>query len=237
MKTKLGVVILCKDEARQLEKCLKPALALGPLIVIDDFSQDQSRQAAEKFGAEFFQRKFDFLAEQRKFGAGLISSEWLLFLDADECLSDRGVWEIKNIIRKANKNYYALPRNNIVFDRVLRFGGWQPDYQLRLIKKKCLAIAPLAGEIGYLTEPLNHYSHQNFFSWWQKYQRTTGRLANQNRLDALKIFGSSLADCGRRMIRCRGYQDGLIGIVTILYLPLFSLTIIFKYYHKKLWII
>jgi len=91
-----------------------------------------------------------------------------LYVDSDEQVSRDLKLEILNLFRISNLEFgisaYAIPRQNILLGKCMRFGGWWPDYVIRLIQKDALfewegdlhEQPKVRGEIGKLKNPLIH---------------------------------------------------------------------------------
>lgn len=85
MSKKLSVVIISRNEEQNIENCLKSVSFADEIIVIDDFSDDDTVKISKKFGAKVFLRKLNNnFASQRNFGIKKTSGDWILFIDPDE---------------------------------------------------------------------------------------------------------------------------------------------------------
>jgi glycosyltransferase involved in cell wall biosynthesis len=87
----VSVIILTFNESIHIRRCLESVQAVAKKVfVVDSFSQDDTIQIAEKFGATIFQNPF--LNQAQQFNWALdnlpIESKWILRLDADEYISE-----------------------------------------------------------------------------------------------------------------------------------------------------
>jgi len=86
MKTLLSVIIPTKNEAINIKSCLKSIKNQSyqniEIIVVDNFSSDQTIKTTESLGAAVF-KKGPERSQQRNFGARKAKGRYLLFLDAD----------------------------------------------------------------------------------------------------------------------------------------------------------
>mgnify|MGYP001396481663 CR=1 FL=1 len=57
--TNCSILILTKDEEKNLPDCLKSVAWSNDIIVYDSFSNDKTTFIAKDFGAKVVQRKFD----------------------------------------------------------------------------------------------------------------------------------------------------------------------------------
>lgn len=135
---KLSVLILAKNEEKNIEDCIKSAAFADEIVVIDDFSADGTPALAEGLGARVVQHALagDWGAQQT-FAIGQARHEWILFLDADERISERLRERVQAIVAADDRRYaYFNARLNYFWEQPLRHGGWFPDYVIRLLPKE-----------------------------------------------------------------------------------------------------
>src|SRR5689334_16237809 len=97
----LTVIILTKNEERDLPACLASVAALDArALVLDSGSTDRTVSIAQSHGAEVRTRPFTGYASQRNAARALCDTPWLLFLDADEALTPAGRAEITAIVSR-----------------------------------------------------------------------------------------------------------------------------------------
>jgi len=83
-----------------------------------------------------------------------------------------------NTFINRNENYagYFIPRRNYFLGHWMRKGGQYPDYVIRLFQNgkgsfPCKSVHEqivINGEIGYLDNPLDHYSYHSVSEYWKK---------------------------------------------------------------------
>jgi len=86
----LALVMIVRDEARSLERCLESARAwVDEIVVVDTGSRDATPEIARRLGArvESFAWCEDFSAA-RNAALALAQAPWRLVLDADEWIAD-----------------------------------------------------------------------------------------------------------------------------------------------------
>lgn len=183
----------------------------------------------------------------RKQGILMAKTDWVLILDSDEKISLKLAEEIKNILEKNEKiNAYKIPRKNI-FGKIkwLRYGGWWPDYQIRLINKKYLIDWPkrihstplIRGKIGLLKNPILHFFHGDLEKMVEKtiiFEEIEADLLHQGKksVTTLTFFRKFLAEIWRRMFKNLGFLDGVVGIIESTY-QAFSKTITYLFLYEK----
>ena len=96
MNANISVLILTLNEEKNLANCLESLRWCDDVVVLDSFSIDNTKTIAQKYGAGFFQRKFDNYANQRNYGLSDIvyKHPWILMVDADEIVPPELVHEI-----------------------------------------------------------------------------------------------------------------------------------------------
>ncbi len=151
----LTAIVLTHNEERHLPDCLA-SLAWAPrVMVFDSFSTDGTHAVAEAAGAQFVQRAFDSYAGQRDAALQAASSEWVLFVDADERVTPALAEEVQAVLDRPEAGWW-IPRHNYLFGKLTKHAGWYPDYQLRLMRRACAHYDPSrpVHELVILDSPL-----------------------------------------------------------------------------------
>jgi len=96
----LSVIIITKNEAKNVAICLDSLVGIADeIIVIDSFSTDETREISLKYGALFFQREWNGYSEAKNFGNDKAQYDCILSIDADEALSPelrKSILEVKS---------------------------------------------------------------------------------------------------------------------------------------------
>src|SRR5688572_15675537 len=92
-------------------------------------------------GALLYEEPFHSHAAQRNRALRYCRQPWVLFLDADERVTDALAAELKSLELAAGSDHaqpagFWIPRYNLYWGRRLRGGGWYPDRQLRLLRRE-----------------------------------------------------------------------------------------------------
>jgi len=226
---RIVAIVLTLNEAEHLPDCLRSlALLTDRVIVLDSGSDDGTQAIAASHGAELRTRVFDGYANQRNAALELAGdAEWVLFLDADERITESGAAEICETIAEAGQELAAcwFPRRNITFGRELRGGGWWPDYQARLLRRGRACFDPATqvhevvrfeGESRYLRAPivhLNYASRREFIAKQRAYTRQRVAQTGAGTIPRRRAYaGAPARELFRRVVRLRGYRDGLTGL-------------------------
>lgn len=124
-KIPITVIVPVKNEALNLPECLSKLQRFSQIMVIDSGSTDATPQIAVKYGAELhnfnwngkFPKKRNWTLKNIP-----IVNDWVLFIDADEFVTDTFVNEIALKIQSPNFNGYSIQFENYFMGKKLRYG-------------------------------------------------------------------------------------------------------------------
>lgn len=121
------VVIPVKNEAANLEECLRSVRSFGQVLVIDSQSTDGTREIARRFGAQVHQFHYEGgWPKKRQWALDTleITQPWVLLLDADERVTGALHRELRHITASPDAaDGYWISLRLIFLGRVLRFGA------------------------------------------------------------------------------------------------------------------
>ncbi|MNO76373.1 SPBc2 prophage-derived glycosyltransferase SunS [compost metagenome] len=110
----LGVHLIVKDEADLLPHCLVSVAGADEIVMIDTGSTDESIAIAEAHGARVFQREWtDDFAAARNEGLVHAATNWILVLDADECLQTP-LTELRSLLQNTQAQAFTVNIDNWV---------------------------------------------------------------------------------------------------------------------------
>jgi glycosyltransferase involved in cell wall biosynthesis len=185
----LSVTVITKNEAKNIEECLRSVAWAQEIIVLDEFSTDGTADMAKGLGARVYQESWKGFAGQKNSAVEKATGDWILSLDADERITAPLRKEIEETIGRNNAFHgYFIARKNFFSGRWIRHGGWYPDYCLRLFKKSSGRFEERAvhekvlveGPTGYFKNPLEHYTYRSVADYLIRMER-------YSRLAALEI--------------------------------------------------
>lgn len=177
---RLSVAIIVHDEEKNLPRWLKAVAPVADEIVaVDSGSSDRTVELLEAAGAKVYHRDWTGYADQRNFLAEQCSGDWILMLDADEVINDTCVQVLHGF--KANPEpgmaAYHLPSRVWFFGSWLRWGGFYPEWNLRLYRRGSARWArqevherlEVEGAVGRLETCLyDHYSYDSLADYRQR---------------------------------------------------------------------
>ncbi|MBI4054969.1 MAG: glycosyltransferase family 2 protein [Elusimicrobia bacterium] len=223
---RLTLLVIAKNEEKDLPRCLDSVRGLADeIVLVDDSSADGTREAARSHGARIFQNPFQGFTAQKQFGLQQARGEWVLNLDADESLSPGLRQEMEKVLRDSSPPYrgYSIPFHVHFMGRRLRFGGVGNERHLRLFLRagssygrSCVheGIA-VSGPVGSLNFPIRHTPYRNFEEYLGKMNRYT-TYAAQDRLRMGRRFrlwhhGTLPLQFLKRYLFQLGFLDGPAG--------------------------
>lgn len=133
---KLSVVIITFNEEQNIARCLDSVKDVADeIVVVDSFSTDETEEICNRYNVRFIKNPFKGHIEQKNYAASLATYDYILSLDADECLSPELIESVKNA--KANFEFdgYYLNRLSSYCGQWIYHCGWYPDQKLRLFNK------------------------------------------------------------------------------------------------------
>lgn len=177
----LTVVVLTWNEELNIEQCLRSVLGWAEqVVVVDSFSTDHTAGIARTLGAELYANTFEDYATQRNWALDNLElrNEWLLFLDADEYLTDELKEEIAGTLPVTDCEGFFLKRRLYFLGHWIRHGGYYPSWILRLFRRGGARFARgvnehvhLEGKVGYLQHDFIHDSKKPIGDWIDKHNR------------------------------------------------------------------
>ncbi len=160
--------MICRNEEKNIEECLRSVSWCNEIIVVDSFSTDETVKIARAFTDKIYENEWKGFAEQKRFAISKVNCEWVFSIDADERCTAELAKEIADILREANVSYngFKIPRKSFFLNRWIKHGGWYPNYQLRLFRKNSATLSDrlvhesflVDGNIPKLKSDLLHYT-------------------------------------------------------------------------------
>ncbi len=190
----VSVLILAKNEQENIASCIKSCHFANEVIVIDDFSTDDTATIAISLGAKVIQRAMagDW-GGQQTFAIQQAHHEWIFFLDADERVTPSLAIEIEKAVKLNDKYaYWVLRKNRFHFNKATH-GVLRPDYVCRLMPAKDsyvegyvhpAIVTPYANK--KLSGWMEHYTYDNWEQYFNKFNNYTKLAAEKYRKQGKK---------------------------------------------------
>ncbi len=244
MTIPLSVYMITLNNASTIEKALASVHGwVDDLVVVDSDSTDGTQAIAKKYTANYHRFMTTSQREKYQHAQDLCTSPWLLFIDADEWLTPEIKHEIERVVQSdAEHDGFLVERRNFYLGKLIRYGGWYPDHEIRLYKKEkgrweggLHAKVTVDGRVGklknhYLHAPYTDISHQiqtidRYTSAFAKdlYESRHGfHLFNMVMRPVFRFFSDYIFK--------RGFLDGIAGLIIV------ASTMYYVFMkHAKLW--
>jgi glycosyltransferase involved in cell wall biosynthesis len=193
IKVPLSLFVPCKNEEANLARCLQSVSWVDEVFVVDSQSTDRTGSIAQEQGAKVVQfeyqggwpKKKNWALENLPF-----SHEWVLILDADECLPPQAEEEIRKIVTNPDGKHsgYWINRRYFFLGKPLKH-AYFPNWNLRLFKHKHGRYEKITdlttdsgdheihehvvvqGSTGKLKSIMDHHAFPNIDSFVEKHNR------------------------------------------------------------------
>lgn len=227
----ISAIIITKNEEKNIGRCLSSIYWVDEIVVIDSESSDNTVSIARNFTPNVFIHPWQGYGQQKNLALRKANGKWVLSIDSDEVVDERLKREIMAAITEFELyDGFYIPRKNFIGARFIRFGGWYPDYTLRLFKRNkgmfeirhVHEAVRVDGKIGYLKNPLLHYTYRDLQDYIIR-QDYYAHLACKEMYDKGKrVFTFELLfHPAYNFIKCyifrRGFMDGYLGLMLAIY--------------------
>lgn len=235
-RSAITACVVARDAAADLSELL-PTLRWAEelLVVVDDATQDDSEAVARPLADRVEVRPFVSFSAFRNTALELASRQWIFFVDADERVSPPLAAEATAAVEASEESLangdeapvgYWVPRHSIIFGRLVKGGGWSPDYQLRLLRRDRARygearfvheVVLLDGPAGYLSERLLHFNYDSPADFIARQRRYTAMEAESLRAEGKTfrtraLVGQPVREFARRYFALGGWKDGPVGL-------------------------
>lgn len=246
-KISISAVISVFNGEKELGDCLKSVSFADEIIVVDNSSTDKTLEFARKFTDVIFTRPNNLMLNINKnFGFSKAKEDWILYLDADERVTDKLKEEIKLVIKDSLVAGYFIPRKNIIFDKWIENTGWYPDYQLRLFRKgrgkfeekHVHEMVKVIGNVGYLKNNLIHYNYGTVFQFLQKLQiyapnEAKNLIEGNYQFKWQDAINFPVKEFLSRFFARGGYKDGFHGLMLSVFMAFYHFVVFANIWEKR----
>lgn len=226
---KISVCIITGNERKNIRRCLESVKWADEIVVVDSFSTDGTSAIIDEYTTRHYLHRWVGYIGQKTVAKSLARFEWILFVDADEAVSEQLRVEIAALFEKGvpdDVNGFDFPRQVWFLNRWIRHGDWYPDTKLRLFRRArgaCAGQEPhekieVQGRVCHLKSPLHHYTYDNIqdqISTLNRFSTISAEGAHYTGSRG-KILWGILGHAPFRFFRCYflklGFLDGLPGL-------------------------
>ncbi len=230
MAESLSAVIVTKNEAIRLSKCLESLSFVDEIVIVDSGSIDETQSIARAYGCRVIEQNWLGFGPQKRFAIEKAKNNWVLCLDADEWISSELASTIE-LLFQSNLKYkaYQMPRRNYFMGKWLRHGEGYPDWSLRLFDRrfaqwndeKVHEQVETKEKVGSLKGDIFHESQDSIYSYLEKQNQYTSLQAERlyklgKKAFLFKLLFNPLYRFFRIYFVRLGFLDGIPGLIHIL---------------------
>jgi glycosyltransferase involved in cell wall biosynthesis len=244
-KPKLSVAIITCNEEANIRRTLLSVAWADEIIVIDSGSTDRTVAICREYTDKVIHQDWLGFARQKNLAIDRTTGDWVLSLDADEPIEPALADEIRSIMGSHEAlNGYRIPRKTFFLGKQVRYGGWYPDYNLRLFRKDAGRFEERAvheaikvqGAVGSTRHAIRHYAYPDLASYMSsinKYSSLAVTVMAEKGISRFKTGWANilLRPVGTFVIKYffrLGFLDGKHGLI----LNLFHSYYVFAKYAK-----
>ncbi|SNZ03694.1 Glycosyltransferase involved in cell wall bisynthesis [Persephonella hydrogeniphila] len=223
----LSVALISYNEEENIGKTLESIKDIASeIIVVDSGSTDKTVEIAKGYGAKVFIEEWKGYKDQKNSALEKCSQDWILFLDCDEVVSEELKEEIIKAIGKPEADGYLINRKTVYLGKPLNY-AWQPDWNLRLVRKSANPkweggnvheYLTIDGKIGRLKGFLFHYTYRDIKEHFNKvvqysYLAALDMYKDGKKFKIRNIILNPTASFIREYFLKKGFMDGIRGFI------------------------
>lgn len=232
----LTIAVLAKNEAHQIERCLRSAAFADERIVVDSGSTDDTVAIARRMGAQtFVHADWQGFAVQRNHLLAHATGDYIFFLDADEEITPALQAEIQTAVRSGECAVWKIEWSVVAYGRELKYFLSQSSLERLFRRDRVLRFEGAVHEHAVLSEPsaprhvmkarLRHFSRQSIRGSLQKLTQyamlgAAKRAALGKRGGVVRGLASGLAIFIRLYVLRLGFLGGGPGFLFCFFIAL-----------------
>ncbi|MFT3741337.1 MAG: glycosyltransferase family 2 protein [Gammaproteobacteria bacterium] len=221
----LSVIIITKNAAASIRRCLTSVQWADEIIVLDSGSTDDTVKICREFTPHVFETDWPGYGQQKNRALDKAQGPWILSLDADEWIDATLQPEIQRAMATPFDAFY-VPRKNQFFGHWLHHGEPGQDKVIRLFRKARGRFSDnvvhesvqVSGVSGQLTGCIYHETYVSIEDMLERLNRYSTlsaqmRFQQGQRSSVLKAMGHGLWAFIKGYILQKGFLDGRVGFI------------------------
>lgn len=242
--TRVSVIVITRNEERNIRDCLSSARWADEIIVVDSGSSDGTVAAAREFSDKVFERPWEGFGASKNFALSQARNDWVFWLDADERVTPELAEEIElSLSGQTDMVGFSVPRKAFFLGTWIRHCGWYPGRVVRLFRRDKAVFSNdrvherliADGPVAELKSDLLHYTDPSLEHYFTKFNRYTSLaaedLAGKGRRTGIgRMLLNPVWTFFRMYFLRLGFLDGMPGLI----LCMLSAGYVFTKY-AKLW--
>ncbi|MCD4651640.1 MAG: glycosyltransferase family 2 protein [Candidatus Cloacimonetes bacterium] len=224
---KLSAVIITKNEAANILRCLASLSFADEIVVVDSGSEDETMKLCREAGCKVIETEWLGFGNTKRLAVDSASNKWIFSIDADEVVSPELAERIRELLKsEPDSNGYRIKRLSRYLGKIIRHCGWDRDFPLRLFNrehgnfnsKPVHESVQITGKPSKIFEPLHHYTYPTLASHIEKINRYTSiSAAEAVRKGKRCSIGAALVRGATKFLKMyvpqKGYLDGYHGFL------------------------
>jgi glycosyltransferase involved in cell wall biosynthesis len=223
----VSVVIITKNEAHIIARCIQKAtLITDDIVIIDNGSTDDTSDIANMYDCRVFKKNWDGYGANKNKGIAEAKYNWILSIDADEVPDDDLIAAIHQLKFNNSVVVYDIKFKSYFGEKQIHFGSWGRDHHTRLFDRRLVKwsetmvheklMIPLHTKIKRLNGHIHHYSVKNVNEYESKgcyYAKLSAKkyFNNGKKASFTKLYLSPLFGFLKNYIVYLGFLDGREG--------------------------
>jgi (heptosyl)LPS beta-1,4-glucosyltransferase len=233
MSLNISAILITRNEAKHIHRCLASLAWLDDVIVVDGFSTDGTTNIAKTFpNVRLFSSDWKGFSETKRIAVRHATHDWILWIDADEAVTPDLQTEIQNRFtphEPTDTVAFDVPRKTFFLGEWVQHTGWYPARVVRLFNKhqadfndhllhEGVALAASVPPVQHLAADLLHYSYTSLYQYFDK-MNTYGLYGAEELVRrgekprVLQLILHPLATFVKFYFSNRGFLDGRLGLI------------------------
>jgi glycosyltransferase involved in cell wall biosynthesis len=222
----LSIIVITKNEAHNIEDCLKSVAWADEIVVFDSGSTDNTVDICKRYTDKIFVTDWPGYGAQKQRALEKATGKWVLSIDADERVTPKLKEEILSQIPKTPYDAFEITFSSEYCKKIIRFGDWWHDTQAVLFRREKAHFVSLMvherieiqGKIGKLKGKIHHLAYPDLHLVLKKINDYSSLSANQKKAEGrkggvLKAVIRGLWTFMRGYIFRLGFLDGREGFL------------------------
>lgn len=164
-----SVIIITKNEAHNIEDCLKSVAWADEIIVVDSGSTDKTVEICRHYTDKILVTDWPGYGAQKQRALSMATGDWVLSIDADERVTPLLQQEILSVVPTTAFDGFEISFISEYCGKKIRFGDWWNDRQVVLFRREKAQFSSLLvherievqGLIGKLKKPIYHLAFRD----------------------------------------------------------------------------
>lgn len=224
----LSVIIIVRNEAENIQRCLESIKWVDEIIIVDSGSTDNTIELAKPYTEHIYREDWQGYGVQKQRALEKATGDWILNIDADEVVTDALKDQIQKAISSNQYQAYQIPIRLVFYQKILRY-TLSPTKRVRLFQRADASYTPAIvhesillpknSQVGQLTFPILHFSYRDLTEALAKMNLYSSSSAlirdqkNKSKPSFIKVGLSAIWMFFRNYVLQRWFLDGKEGLL------------------------